>query len=311
VDSGSRSDEDIWEVAEEIYKRLKKVEGGCYTRYWDLVEHPVPAHSSRLVRDAAWKLLRGEGYIKRGARVPGGEEYFVTTGKPLSKPRKCIVRGCVNREGDGQMSGALCSPCYSMLTKGEIVQTTSFLGDMHEELKKLRHEEAVRAARKAREFHEGRPARNPPSGGAGETKARGADSISPERLSSGVGRLLIDAYDAAIELGEVRETSSTGGQKGRKPQRYALVPPEAEDVIARVYGWGAQKYSEDNWRKGYAWSLSYEALRRHINAFKAGEELDPQSGLPHLGHAAFHINTLLVYSGDLEKYGQFDDRPKL
>lgn len=65
---------------------------------------------------------------------------------------------------------------------------------------------------------------------------------------------------------------------------------------------------EDNWRLGYDWSLSYDALQRHLNAFWSGEDLDPESGLPHLAHAAFHVNALLVYSNRVF-YDQFDDRP--
>lgn len=107
----------------------------------------------------------------------------------------------------------------------------------------------------------------------------------------------------------------TGGQKGEKPEAYALIPVEALAEIARVYGYGAKKYAPNNWRRGYAWSLSYSALQRHLNAFWSGEEIDPESSRPHLAHAAFHIMTLLTYS--VPKYGtepyliyrSKDDRP--
>jgi hypothetical protein len=107
---------------------------------------------------------------------------------------------------------------------------------------------------------------------------------------------------------EVVVTSETGGQKGRKPARFELIPPEALEKVARAYGYGAEKYSDDNWRKGYDWSLSYGAMQRHLNAFWAGEDTD-ESGHPHLAHAAFHVLTLLVYSTQ-DHYRQFDDRPR-
>ena len=59
----------------------------------------------------------------------------------------------------------------------------------------------------------------------------------------------------------------TGGAKGRKLARHELLPPEALTAIAERFGLGAQKYEDNNWRKGYSWSLSYGALQRHLLAF--------------------------------------------
>lgn len=95
---------------------------------------------------------------------------------------------------------------------------------------------------------------------------------------------------------EVRITDpNTGGQKGSKPERYDLIPSSALDEVARVYGFGANKYDIHNWAKGYDWGLSIAALERHISAFKQGENIDPESGLHHLAHAVFHCLTLIVF----------------
>lgn len=111
-----------------------------------------------------------------------------------------------------------------------------------------------------------------------------------------------------LEVAEVRATDAeTGAQKGRKPEEYALIPVGALADIARVYGYGARKYSPNNWRKGYPWSWSYSALQRHLNAFWDGEDLDPESGLPHLAHAGFHVLTLRTYSSGAQ-YVDKDDR---
>lgn len=113
---------------------------------------------------------------------------------------------------------------------------------------------------------------------------------------------------------EIRVTDpETGGQKGKKPEEYALIPVEALAEIARVYGYGAEKYEPNNWRRGYAWSLSYSALQRHINAFWRGERTDPESGLHHLAHAAFHLLSLMTFDNvgsDLlvPRYDEKDDR---
>jgi hypothetical protein len=59
------------------------------------------------------------------------------------------------------------------------------------------------------------------------------------------------------------------------------------ESTARVLEYGAHKYDAWNWARGtFEWSRLYSALQRHLQAFWAGEEIDPESGLPHLAHAA-------------------------
>lgn len=49
---------------------------------------------------------------------------------------------------------------------------------------------------------------------------------------------------------------------------------------------GMLKYGRSNWRKsGVRASIYKDALDRHMSAWFEGEELDPGSGVPHLGHA--------------------------
>lgn len=95
---------------------------------------------------------------------------------------------------------------------------------------------------------------------------------------------------------EIRITDpETGGQKGSKLARLDLIPVYAQIEEAKVYGMGAAKYAPNNWRLGYDWSLSYGAMMRHILAYWNGEDLDPQSGLPHMAHARWHTGVLLEF----------------
>lgn len=94
---------------------------------------------------------------------------------------------------------------------------------------------------------------------------------------------------------EIRITSSTGGQKGQKLAQLGSLDPLALLAVAEVSGFGAQKYARYNYLKGYSWSLSFDALQRHLLRFWSGEDLDPESGLPHLGHAAWHCLALLSF----------------
>ncbi len=59
--------------------------------------------------------------------------------------------------------------------------------------------------------------------------------------------------------------------------------------------------------KGTRWGRYYAAAQRHLNAFWAGEDMDPESGLPHLAHAMWCCATLLDYSKD---HKDMDDRKK-
>jgi hypothetical protein len=98
----------------------------------------------------------------------------------------------------------------------------------------------------------------------------------------------------------------TGGKKGQKRARFDLVPSEALWELAEHYGYGATKYDDHNWRKGYAWSLSFAALQRHAWKFWAGEDVDPESGSHHLAAVAFHALALLTFA---HTHPEKDDRP--
>lgn len=106
--------------------------------------------------------------------------------------------------------------------------------------------------------------------------------------------------------GEIRTTSPTGGQKGVKLARFDLIPPKALWKIAEGLGKGAEKYADNNWRLGYAWSNSYAALDRHIKDFWGGEDIDPRTGMPHLALAGCHILFLLEF---MRIHPEYDDRP--
>jgi hypothetical protein len=88
----------------------------------------------------------------------------------------------------------------------------------------------------------------------------------------------------------------------------ALIPPEVLLQMAEVFGFGAEKYGMNDWRKDYSeWSRTYSSIQRHLNAFWAGEDLDPESGKPHLTHALTQMAILLMY---YHEHKDMDDRYK-
>lgn len=99
-----------------------------------------------------------------------------------------------------------------------------------------------------------------------------------------------------------------GGKKfdsGKPPM--SLLSGIAKRKIARVLDFGRQKYDAHNWRKGMAWSRLLDAAERHLDAYNMGEDLDPESGLSHLAHAACCLMFLLEYE---DTHTELDDRYK-
>lgn len=105
---------------------------------------------------------------------------------------------------------------------------------------------------------------------------------------------------------EVRTVNArTGAEKGAKVERFDLIPVGALAELARLYGKGAEKYAENNWRRGYDYSLSYAALQRHANLWWSGEDDDPETGLSHMAAVAWHAFTLMTL---LVEHPELDDR---
>ena len=99
----------------------------------------------------------------------------------------------------------------------------------------------------------------------------------------------------------------TGGEKGEKLAQLGALDPTALLEVAKAAGFGTIKYERYNFLKGYEWSLSFDALCRHILLFWSGEDLDEESGLPHMAHAGWHCLTLLAF---MQRHPELDNRPK-
>ena len=98
------------------------------------------------------------------------------------------------------------------------------------------------------------------------------------------------------------------GQVGSLKAPLGLVPPYAMEQTSWVHKLGADKYGPWNWREtGVCASTYVNAILRHLNAWRDGESLDPESGITHLAHIACSANILMdaEYCGKLQ-----DDRNK-
>lgn len=92
------------------------------------------------------------------------------------------------------------------------------------------------------------------------------------------------------------ETSPTGALRYNTDKlKMALVPPSLDRYVAAGFTYGAKKYSAHNWRKGFDWSSVINSLKRHIAAFEEGEDIDIESGLPHLALIGCNVAMLIEF----------------
>ena len=75
--------------------------------------------------------------------------------------------------------------------------------------------------------------------------------------------------------------------------RYDLIPPDVLMQIAKVLTNGAEKYEANSWRDPEDAQPHTAAAMRHFEAWRRGEKLDDESGLPHLAHAI--TNLIFLY----------------
>jgi hypothetical protein len=91
-------------------------------------------------------------------------------------------------------------------------------------------------------------------------------------------------------------TSPTGAVKHSAQKfKYSLIPHRPYEELAKLYTYGANKYSPRNWEKGFAWSDMIDALERHLVAFKSGEFNDKESGCKHMASVAFYAFGLMEF----------------
>lgn len=93
---------------------------------------------------------------------------------------------------------------------------------------------------------------------------------------------------------EAYELNDPKGAAGALKTPLGLIPPYAMEQTAWVHKFGASKYGPFNWRDtGVCASTYINAIMRHLNAWRDGEDLDPESGISHLAHIACSCNIMM------------------
>lgn len=118
------------------------------------------------------------------------------------------------------------------------------------------------------------------------------------------------AYEPRFEHNAPHEGADTTNPKdlhGTRKPPLGLVPPVALIHMAKAMQHGADKYGAYNWREKAVRSTIYvDAAMRHLVRYLDGEDVDPDSGAPHIAHVAACMAVLMDATevGNLE-----DDRP--
>lgn len=80
---------------------------------------------------------------------------------------------------------------------------------------------------------------------------------------------------------------------------YSLLLPEFLKEVAEIMTIGAEKYDIDNWKKCKDKKLYIDALFRHIEAWRLGEQRDEETDKHHLAHAC--CNLMFLFWMDFNK----------
>ena len=105
---------------------------------------------------------------------------------------------------------------------------------------------------------------------------------------------------------EKKKTKMGGGMRYNSGKaELHQVPSSLKYAVAKCLMYGEQKYEKSNWRQGMSWMTVSDCLDRHMTSWMDGEEVDEESGLPHLYHAACNIAFLIEYSNTCP---ELDDR---
>lgn len=112
-----------------------------------------------------------------------------------------------------------------------------------------------------------------------------------------------DMQEFVRKVQDMKAKTEAVKHDGEKP-RMDLLPWEALEEVAKVLTFGAKKYADHNWRKGFAWSRLAAGALRHVSAYCRGERRDPETGLSHVAHAICML--LFLLSHEIGKLGTDD-----
>jgi hypothetical protein len=105
----------------------------------------------------------------------------------------------------------------------------------------------------------------------------------------------------------VTKDSNPKDSVGTRKVPFSVIPAPVIGELGLAMLEGALKYARHNYRvAGVRGSVYYDAALRHLTAFWEGEDIDPESGLPHI----VKVMACMAVLRDSQMIGNWvDDRP--
>jgi hypothetical protein len=98
------------------------------------------------------------------------------------------------------------------------------------------------------------------------------------------------------------EKSPTASRLNLGKRQFSIVPTLWRQILVDITMRGAEKYAVDNWKRSLntakhdEWvQVCLDCAERHIDAYKDGSKVDPESQLHTLGHAAWNLLAAVWY----------------
>lgn len=148
--------------------------------------------------------------------------------------------------------------------------------------------------------------------------AFGDDTVTVSSTNVGTGDLFACSVTSPVDFGfpSVGTVTATLGTTtpsltlGRKfdhgKLQYGLLPPNAIEATVEILTFGAEKYEPDNWKwVPDAKRRYFDALNRHLWAWKKGEQNDQETGKNHLAHALCCL--MFLYEHDTIDFSNDED----
>jgi hypothetical protein len=116
-----------------------------------------------------------------------------------------------------------------------------------------------------------------------------------------------------IQKQRVKEVSVASKDKcnryneGKPRLAFNLLSHPLNKLEADCWEYGSKKYAYGQWLKGMSHIESAESVLRHLTDWLSGEDIDPESGLPHVG---LMLTATKIFVHSVITRPDLDDRPK-
>ena len=117
----------------------------------------------------------------------------------------------------------------------------------------------------------------------------------------------VDRIEEAVVADDLFEENDVAVKHDGDKPRLELLPSSGIIAAGRAMTYGSRKYVDHNWANGFEWDRLVGSMMRHLEAWRSGEDVDPESMLNHIDHVC--ANALMLAAHVNEGLGN-DNRRK-